>query len=44
MPEFNALKASYLADLAKPAGPVTVRDTAQEKRELPLPQSKASGH
>ena len=44
MPEFNALKASYLADLAKPAGPVTVRDTAQEKRELPLPQSKVSGH
>jgi hypothetical protein len=22
MPEFNALKASYLADLARPAGPV----------------------
>jgi murein DD-endopeptidase MepM/ murein hydrolase activator NlpD len=44
MPEFDALKASYLADLAKPAGPVIVPDSAQEKRELPLPQSKATGH
>ncbi|HTW90430.1 MAG TPA: M23 family metallopeptidase [bacterium] len=44
MPEFNALKASYLADLARPPGPVTVPDSAQEKRELPLPQSKASAH
>jgi murein DD-endopeptidase MepM/ murein hydrolase activator NlpD len=44
MPEFNALKASYLADLARPAGPVTAPDSAQEKRELPLSQPKAPGH
>jgi murein DD-endopeptidase MepM/ murein hydrolase activator NlpD len=44
MPEFEALKASYLADLTRPAGPVVAAlDSAPEKRELPLPQSKASG-
>lgn len=43
LPEFNALKASYLADLTGPAGPVAmVSDSGEEKRELPLPQSKAS--
>jgi len=40
MPEFNALKASYLADLARPAGPVVPPDSTQEKRELALPHSK----
>ncbi|MBN2466473.1 M23 family metallopeptidase [candidate division WOR-3 bacterium] len=45
LPEFNVLKASYLADLAGPAGPVVAAsDSAEEKRELPLPQSKAPTH
>ena len=45
MPEFNALRASYLADLARPAGPVVaVPDSGKEKRELPLPHSKAPAH
>jgi murein DD-endopeptidase MepM/ murein hydrolase activator NlpD len=45
MPEFNALKASYLADLARPAGPVAMaQDSGEQKREPPLPQSKAPTH
>jgi murein DD-endopeptidase MepM/ murein hydrolase activator NlpD len=44
MPEFNGRKASYLADLARPAGPVVAApDSGKEKRELPLPHSKAAG-
>jgi len=44
MPEFNALKTTYLADLARPAGPVVATpDSANEKRELALPQSRTSG-
>jgi murein DD-endopeptidase MepM/ murein hydrolase activator NlpD len=44
MPEFNALKASHLADLTKPAGPVAAAlDSISEKRELPLPHSRAPG-
>jgi murein DD-endopeptidase MepM/ murein hydrolase activator NlpD len=44
MPEFNGRKASYLADLARPAGPVvSAPDSSKEKRELPLPHSKAAG-
>ncbi|MCX6843370.1 MAG: M23 family metallopeptidase [candidate division WOR-3 bacterium] len=45
IPEFNRLKASYLTDLARPAGPVVaVPDSGEEKRELPLPHSKAPAH
>ena len=45
MTEFNALKASYLADLTRPAGPVVaVPDSVKDKRELTLPHSKAPAH